>query len=71
MVISEAEERPLSKPLLQVSNAADRAAALTRQMLAFGRQQMMQTRVINLNAVVGEITQMLRRVIGKTFNEPR
>jgi PAS domain S-box-containing protein len=58
-------DSPLSKPLLQVSNAADRAAALTRQMLAFGRQQIMQTRIINLNSVVSETTQMLRRVIGE------
>jgi len=58
-------DSPLSKPLLQVSNAADRAATLTRQMLAFGRQQMMQTRIINLNSVVGETIQMLRRVIGE------
>ncbi len=58
-------ENPLSRPLLQVSNAADRAAALTRQMLAFGRQQMMQARVINLNSVVSETTHMLRHVIGE------
>jgi two-component system, cell cycle sensor histidine kinase and response regulator CckA len=58
-------DNPLSKPLLQVSNAADRAAALTRQMLAFGRQQMMQTRIINLNSVVSETSHMLRRVIGE------
>jgi len=58
-------ESPFSKLLLQISNAADRAAALTRQMLAFGRQQMMQPRVINLNTVVSETTQMLRRVIGE------
>ncbi len=58
-------DNPLSKLLLQVSNAADRAAALTRQMLAFGRQQMMQTRIINLNSVVGETSHMLRRVIGE------
>ena len=58
-------ESPLSKPLLQVANAADRAAALTRQMLAFGRQQIMQTCIINLNSVVSETTQMLRRVIGE------
>jgi two-component system, cell cycle sensor histidine kinase and response regulator CckA len=58
-------ENPLSRPLLQVSNAADRAAALTRQMLAFGRQQMMQTRVINLNSVVSETSHMLRHVIGE------
>ena len=58
-------DSPFSKPLLQISNAADRAAALTRQMLAFGRQQMMQPRIINLNSIVNETTQMLRRVIGE------
>jgi len=56
---------PFSKPLLQIANAADRAASLTRQMLAFGRQQMMLPRVINLNTVVSETTRMLRRVIGE------
>ena len=58
-------DNPLGKPLLQVSKAADRAAALTRQMLAFGRQQMMQTRIINLNFVVSETSHMLRQVIGE------
>lgn len=58
-------ESAFSKPLLQISNAADRAAALTKQMLAFGRQQIMQTRVINLNSVVTETAHMLRRVIGE------
>ncbi len=58
-------ESPFSKPLLQVSNAADKAAALTRQMLAFGRQQMLLPRIISLNSVVSETTQMLRRVIGE------
>ena len=58
-------DSPFSRPLLQISSAADRAAALTRQMLAFGRQQMMQPRIINLNTVVTETTQMLRRVIGE------
>ncbi len=58
-------DNPLTKPLLQVSNAADRAAALTRQMLAFGRQQLMQTHIINLNSVVSETSHMLRRIIGE------
>jgi CheY-like chemotaxis protein/two-component sensor histidine kinase len=58
-------ESPFSKPMLQILNAADRAAALTRQMLAFGRQQIMQARVINLNTVVTETAHMLRRVIGE------
>ena len=45
MLAQTTPDNPLSKPLLQVSNAADRAAALTRQMLALGRQQIMQVRV--------------------------
>jgi two-component system, cell cycle sensor histidine kinase and response regulator CckA len=57
-----------SKPLLQISHAADRAAALTKQMLAFGRQQIMQPRIINLNAVVSETTHMLRRLIGEDID---
>jgi two-component system, cell cycle sensor histidine kinase and response regulator CckA len=58
-------DSPFSKPLLQISNAADRAAKLTRQMLAFGRQQIMLPRIINLNTVVSETIQMLRQVIGE------
>ncbi len=58
-------DNPLSKSLLQVSEAADRAAALTRQMLALGRQQIMQVRVINVNSVVSETSRMLRRIIGE------
>ena len=58
-------DSPFSKPLLQISSAADRAASLTRQMLAFGRQQILQPRILNLNSVVNETTQMLRRVIGE------
>jgi two-component system, cell cycle sensor histidine kinase and response regulator CckA len=58
-------DNPLSKSLLQVSDAADRAAALTRQMLALGRQQIMQVRVINVNSVVSETLHMLGRIIGE------
>jgi PAS domain S-box-containing protein len=58
-------ESPLSGPLLQVSKAADRAAALTRQMLAFSRRQVMQVRVVSVNTVVSETSHLLRRIIGE------
>ncbi len=58
-------DSPLSRPLLQVSKAADRAAVLTRQMLAFSRRQIMQARVVNINSVVSETSHMLRRIIGE------
>jgi len=51
--------------LEQISRAADRAASLTRQLLAFSRQQVLQPREIDLNESVEAIEQMLRRVIGE------
>jgi two-component system, cell cycle sensor histidine kinase and response regulator CckA len=49
----------------EIIKAAERAAALTRQLLAFGRKQMMQPVPVDLNASVQDLTQMLRRVIGE------
>jgi two-component system cell cycle sensor histidine kinase/response regulator CckA len=49
----------------EIAAAADRAAALTRQLLAFSRRQMMQPRALRLNAVVTDIEKMLRRLIGE------
>ncbi|HNW45323.1 MAG TPA: PAS domain S-box protein [Elusimicrobiales bacterium] len=45
--------------------AADRAAALTRQLLAFSRRQIMVPKVIDLNSVTGAMLNMLRRLIGE------
>ena len=47
----------------QVSNAIDRAASLTGQLLAFSRMQILQPRIISLNAVVAELDTLLRPVI--------
>jgi len=51
--------------LKQITAASDRAANLTRQLLAFGRKQVMQTEPLNLTGVVGNLTKMLKRIIGE------
>ncbi|HXG69855.1 MAG TPA: PAS domain S-box protein [Gemmatimonadaceae bacterium] len=47
----------------EISKAADRAAGLTRQLLAFSRQQVIQPKVLDLNRVVTEVEKMLRRLL--------
>jgi PAS domain S-box-containing protein len=49
----------------QISQAADRAATLTRQLLAFGRRQLMQPRQLDMNQVVANMTKMLGRILGE------
>ncbi|MGQ0562235.1 MAG: PAS domain S-box protein [Gemmatimonadota bacterium] len=51
----------------EIGQAADRAAALTRQLLAFSRQQLLQMQVLDLNAVVGEMQKLLVRLIGENI----
>jgi signal transduction histidine kinase/CheY-like chemotaxis protein len=49
----------------EIRRAAQRAAALTRQLLAFSRKQILQPTLLDLNSVVGEMERMLRRVLGE------
>jgi PAS domain S-box-containing protein len=54
--------------LHQVAGSAERAADLTRQLLTFSRRQIFQPKSVNLNAVVQQVTNMLRRVLGDDVN---
>jgi two-component system, cell cycle sensor histidine kinase and response regulator CckA len=64
MALLQAED-PLRHNLEEIKKAGDRAAALTRQLLAFSRKQVLQPKVLDLNAIVSDMEKMLRRLIGE------
>jgi len=55
----------IREAVLEVDRAADRAAGLTRQLLAFGRRQVLQPRVVDLNQVLIGVHKMMLRLIGE------
>ena len=65
LAISSLRDRdPLREDLEQIRLAGDGAAALTRQLLALSRQQILKPEVLNLSAVIGDMQNMLRRLVG-------
>ncbi|HLY20424.1 MAG TPA: ATP-binding protein [Bryobacteraceae bacterium] len=52
----------------QIMKAGERAATLTRQLLAFSRRQVLQPRIVNLNELLGGLDNMLRRLIGEDID---
>jgi len=58
-------DHPLARQVELIRETANRAAALTHQLLAFSRQQVLEARIVDLNAIVADMIPMLRRLIGE------
>ena len=56
---------PMQDQLEEIKKAGERAASLTRQLLAFSRKELLQPQVLDLNTLVANIDKMLRRLIGE------
>ena len=66
LVISRLHEQdPLRRDIEEIRKAGDRAAALTRQLLAFSRKHILQPSFLNLNTVIEDMQKMLRRLISE------
>lgn len=69
VVLTQLSPSDPSRPSIeQIRDAGERAAALTRQLLAFSRKQVLQPEVMDLNGVVERADKMLRRLIGEDID---
>ena len=59
------QDSPLRRDVQEIQKAGERAASLTRQLLAFGRKQLLQPRLLDLGELVADTEGMLRRLIGQ------
>ncbi len=68
MILDESRTRPaIHEALLQIKQAAERSVNLTRQLLAFARQQAVQPRTIDVNETIEKMLSMLRLLIGESL----
>jgi len=62
---SIAADNPLREAIDEIQKAGKRAATLTQQLLAFSRKQVLEPKILDLNAIVVDMEKMLRRLIGE------
>jgi PAS domain S-box-containing protein len=62
------QDSPYVSSIEEIKKASDRASALTRQLLAFSRKQILQPRVLDLNTIVTDLEKMVRRLIGEDID---
>jgi signal transduction histidine kinase/CheY-like chemotaxis protein len=65
LLAQPALDAPMRESIVAIGEAGERAAVLTRQLLTFSRQTMLEPQVLDVNAVVTTTTRMLRRLIGE------
>jgi PAS domain S-box-containing protein len=61
------EGDPLRRNIDEIEKATERAASLTRQLLAFSRRQVMEMKILDLNTLLRDLDKMLRRIIGENI----
>jgi PAS domain S-box-containing protein len=66
LVMSEVDG-PLREQVMEITRAGERAAALTRQLLAFSRKQRLQATILDLNGVVADVEKMVRRLLDESI----
>ena len=62
------ESHPVYPHIMAVLNAGNKAANLTRQLLAFSRKQITELKIIDINQLIHDLDKMMRRLIGEDFS---
>jgi len=68
LLASRPVDDPCYEPVEQISKAAKRAAALTGQLLAYSRKQMLHPQIVDVNRLLGELADPIRKIIGERIS---
>ena len=65
ILLDRSHDEGITRGLEMIRESARRGASLTRQLLAFGRRQILEPKVLNLNVILADVEKLLQRVIGE------